>query len=141
MSKQRFTPEEIARSLRVCHGAAASCEGCICADGRVQRSPVECRELETLAADLIEEQAKRIAELEEQARWIPVSERLPDLTEAEKRRIIWDDYAAPVFIAMIKGAKVPTALYFDGEYWYDSDGAMYAVTHWKPMPEGLEVGT
>lgn len=132
MSKQRFTPEEIARSLRVCHGAAASCEGCICADGRVQRSPAECRELEIWAADLIEEQAKRIAELEEQARWIPVSERLPEVDE--------DDVEV---LVMIKGAKESTTLYVndEGEFYAPdgNGGTFYLVTHWKSMPKGPEV--
>lgn len=143
-----FTAEEVVKSLRICHEPSIKdCDSCACSEGH-------CSDLEVIAADLIEAQGKRIRELEElvedrtkdvlfyveREKWIPATERLPELTEEEKRRIIGDDYAAPEFIVMIKGAKKSTVLHFDGEYWYDSEGVVYTVTHWKTMPEGPEVG-
>ncbi len=44
----------------------------------------------------------------------------------------------PEFIVMIEGAKVPTVLYFTGEYWVDDGGIPYSVTHWMPLPEPPE---
>lgn len=145
MNKREFTPEEITKSLRVCiDNAENGCLGCVT---RHLGGNKACDALSEAAADLIEAQAKQIGELEaelaklrEENRWIPVEERMPELTEDEKRRILVDDYAAPEYIVMIEGAKKSTALYFDGEYWYDLGGTVYDVTRWKPMPKGPEVG-
>lgn len=56
--------------------------------------------------------------------WISVSEKLPEKL---------DEY-----IVMIKGAKVPTALWYNpnGELWKTEElGIKYPVTHWMPLPE------
>ncbi|MBQ2920141.1 MAG: DUF551 domain-containing protein [Oscillospiraceae bacterium] len=87
MNERKFTPEEIAKSLRACievgGGSASKCHLCAL-HGRF----FECDcfdELNEQAADMIEAQAKRIGELEaelaklrEENRWVPVEERKPD---------------------------------------------------------------
>ena len=143
MNKREFTPEEIAKSLRVC-AERNRCRECIQYDDAL----AHCVDaLKRKAADLIEAQAKRIGELEaelaklrEKNRWIPVEERMPD-----------EEYAAALaqgdedvmVIAMIRGGDVATALRYDGDIGVfftvdDGEFIVYTVTHWKPMPKGTQ---
>ena len=151
MSKREFTPEEIAKSLRVCCTPKPDrgfipridCESC-----GFKRSPGTCRwDLQRAGAYMIEAQAKRIGELEaelaklrEENRWIPAEERLPD-----------EEYAAALaqgdedvmVIAMIRGGDVATALRYDGDIGVfftvdDVELIAYTVSHWKPMPKRPE---
>ena len=65
--------------------------------------------------------------------WIPCSERLPNeekFIKAYCRNI----YAAE-FIVMIKGATLPTTLYFKNGSWTDMKGNYYNVVAWQPLPE------
>lgn len=65
--------------------------------------------------------------------WIPCSERLPNeekFIKAYCRNI----YAAE-FIVMIKGATLPTTLYFKNGSWTDMEGDYYNVVAWQPLPE------
>jgi hypothetical protein len=79
-----------------------------------------------------------IDRLSEAQRWIPVTERLPEQIQHEN--------GEPVeYIVMIRGAKVPTTLSFDGKEWRDfwrdgSYGTAYIVTHWQPLPAAIEKG-
>ena len=155
MNERKFTPEEIAKSLRVCievgGGSASKCHLCAL-HGRF----FECDcfdELNEQAADMIEAQAKRIGELEaelaklrEENRWIPVEERKPDVEYAAALAKGLDDVEV---IVMIEGAKESTALRYDGAAGVffaveaGDDGGeliLYRVTRWKPMPKGPEVG-
>ena len=70
-------------------------------------------------------------------KWIPVTERLPVITEAQQQRIEEISYLlAPEFNVIIKGATKATTLYCDAEgNWFDMDGTCYTVTHWMPLPE------
>ncbi|MCI8623773.1 MAG: DUF551 domain-containing protein [Provencibacterium sp.] len=62
--------------------------------------------------------------------WINVKDRLPD-----------ENSAFSEFIVMIKDAKYPTLLEYQGrEWWADKDGNNYAVAHWMPLPEPPETG-
>ena len=61
-------------------------------------------------------------------KWIPVTERLPESVNE--------------FIVMIKGAEMPTTLWYDcwSGCWYQpeiegGDGRKYEVTHWMLLPE------
>lgn len=78
--------------------------------------------------DMLEMQA-RIAELETERRWIPVSEGLPELDQ-------------DVF-AVVDGELDRGHFYqqWDGEVFFSSDekGAMMVATHWMPLPELPEV--
>lgn len=135
MSK-KFTPEEIRESLVACY-QKGGCTLCIFGNDPFSCNTEDGKTLGVLAAEAIEEQASEIARLREDRRWIPVEDRLP---YAE-----WDDHAAKYpdedleVLVMIKGAKVPTALYFNDEgefYAFDDYGSetFYLVTHWMPMP-------
>lgn len=64
MSKKTFTPEQIISSLTVCADVDATCDGCVINDSLADSS---CCDLRRAALDLIVSQAKRIAELEEEA--------------------------------------------------------------------------
>lgn len=71
-------------------------------------------------------------------RWIPTEYRLPD-RELEEFREKFGWEGDPELLVMIKGAKVPTTLYYNEEgefYSIDTDGndTYYVVTHWMSMP-------
>lgn len=155
MSK-KYNPEEVIQILRVCNsGNNGDCDGC------PMRGSADCLDYnnERMALEVIEELAAEVArlrgeliqrndellKLQEENRWIPTSERLPDQElEAEPK----DADGKPLLggyecIAQIEGAKRPTALWYchiDGEgVWTDESGEnFYRVTHWKPMPKGSE---
>ena len=77
MSKREFTPEEIAKSLRVCiDNAENGCTGCVTHHLGGNKA---CDALSEAAADMIEAQAKRIGELEGQL--IPKNDELLKLRE------------------------------------------------------------
>lgn len=65
--------------------------------------------------------------------WIPCSERLPNEEEFIKA-YCRNSYAAE-FIVMIKGATLPTTLYFKNGSWTDMKGNYYNVVAWQPLPE------
>lgn len=122
MSKREFTPEEIVESLRVCGE---------CGDGRCDKCAAAgqglsaCLAIFTGAAELIEAQAKRIGELEEQLRWIPVTERMPKLREPVL--VSLDDCVQEAFLLS------------NGEWCCRSTVERFeVVTHWRPMPKGPE---
>lgn len=140
---KKFTPEQVANSLRVCADSHLnSCDGCI---GEGQGC-IGCDTVSRAAADMLVDLVAEVERLREERRWIPTSERLPDQElEAEPK----DADGKPLLggyecIAQIEGAKRPTALWYchiDGEgVWTDESGEnFYPVTHWKPMPKGPEV--
>ena len=39
------------------------------------------------------------------------------------------------YLVLISGAELPTTLTFDGDEWRDSDGNIYVVKYWRPMPK------
>ena len=66
-----MTKDEIVKALRAC--GRGCCDDCVCF-----QNELSCKEKTLGAADLIEQQAARIAGLEAKVpRWIPVTERLP----------------------------------------------------------------
>lgn len=131
-----FTAEEVAKSLRACHGGSSPCcASCICYKhsgyahgGELKPEFYEiCCKLEILAANLIEAQAERIKELEEELRWIPVTERNPDQYQAVQ---IFD---GDVDVACFRFGN------FNTIDQYESD-IITGVTHWKPLSKEPEVG-
>ena len=79
------------------------------------------------AADLIEQQQKRITELEAQVpKWISVDERLPDVLE--------------VRIKLADGSEVNCWAQSDGDFYWKGGGSEmfileHQVTHWMPLKE------
>lgn len=65
--------------------------------------------------------------------WIPCSERLP--SEEEFIKAYCRNIYAAEFIVMIKGATLPTTLYFKNGSWTDMKGNYYNVVAWQPLPE------
>ena len=155
---EKFTPQEIAESLRMCSNPVP-CDGCTSIE---HKGNCDCADwLKRTAADMIEELAAEVEKLQgeliqrndellklqEENRWIPASERNPDRELEEEPK---GEDGKPLLggyecIAQIEGAKRPTALWYchiDGEgVWTDESGEnFYRVTHWKPMPKGPEVG-
>lgn len=147
MKDKKFTPEEITESLRACSSKKFDCRGCI-----YEGKPAYCAmKLKGHAVDLIEAQAKRIAELEElvkdrtkdvlfyaeREKWIPASERLPSPDDGPYST--YEDVSAVSVLAVIEGAEWATELLFDGYDFFDIQGdemIPYRVTHWKPMLKG-----
>ncbi len=121
-----------------------------------------CGEKNHGAADLIEQQAARIAELEAKVpRWIPVTERLPKKGDDELKDCDWVRCIVSV-IWTYSGAGThmfPAPALFDADQkiWHvgqkddpgfsvnalipleDSDGG-YFVAHWMPYPEPPQEG-
>ena len=71
----------------------------------------------------------RIAELEAECRWIPVSERLP---EKQKLTIGFTDNSAYVFFEIVNDDEM-------GLVMYPYQNRKGTVTHWMPLPSTPEV--
>ena len=98
------------------------------------------------AADRIANQSTHIAALQQEieklrgqvSRWIPVTERLPELQS-------WG--ASTVMLGLIKSKNAPSlnklhdltlCVYCDNGIW-SMPGRYVAITHWMPLPEPPEV--
>lgn len=121
-----MTKDEITRALRIC-GNSRKCTECPLGDVKF------CLHImTTCAADLIEQQAARIAELEAKVpRWIPVTERLPEI---EQRVLVLDRHGNAMVrtLRCLAGEKGPS---------FRPDGLVPRkhITHWMPLPGSLEV--
>lgn len=153
-----MTPEEIVKSLRAC--GRVCCDDCVCF-----QENVSCKKKDLGAADLIEQQAARIAELEAKVpRWIPVTERLPK-PETEVLAVCNRNGYIFVVPAIYEDGKIltqdsmwhwneiheyglyneETDDYFIPESWWENrqftpddvynNPVDCAVTHWMPLPE------
>lgn len=133
---KKFTPEEVAASLLKC-ASPVPCEGCISIE---HRGNCDCADwLKRTAADMIKELAAEVAQLREENRWIPTSERLPE-TDDGPFSAYEEEFSVQV-LAVIEGAEWATTLYFDGYDFFDVQGGEaipYRVSRWKPMPRGAE---
>ena len=120
------------RRLKVETGSLA-CMGC----GREHDCGIHGCRIAREAAELIEKLTDRcaryveeIAVLQEREKWVPVTERLP---EVGKRVIVKDDIFCGEAYLSISGD------------WYRYNGTLWAditdspVTHWMLLPDGLEV--
>ena len=77
--------------------------------------------------------------------WVPVSKRLPKApSEAGHYPYHGHDTAADEYIVMIRGAKIPTSLYWTGRKWFSpyglDSGSEYDVVAWMPMPDSYKEG-
>ena len=135
-----MTTEQLVKTLRYC-STVGMCDGCWLTTIQKEFGAPFCDDkLKQKAADLIEQQAARIKELETKApRWIPVTERLPE-------------NGVPVLINYIgnsDGKYHPdaTAVWTDyGCFWWegsleDCDAEVAVpITHWMPLPEAPKEG-
>lgn len=156
-----MTTEQIVKALRVC-GESRFCKECPSNELKDTMGVYPCADLLMMkAADLIEQQAARIAELEAKVpRWIPVTERLPMKGEDGRRdsdwvhcivSVIWT-YGSNFADAETHVFSAPALFDADQKIWSvgstdessfsvnalipleDSDGG-YFVTHWIPYPK------
>ena len=81
---------------------------------------------------------KRIAELEEKQRWIPVSERLPEFGTSI---LFYDSILEKInkgTCTALGGNKNNLQWYTDDNLFYHGNRCEY-ITHWMPLPEPPEV--
>ena len=123
------------RRLKVETGSLA-CMGC----GREHDCGIHGRQIAREAADLIEKltdrcarYAEEIAVLQEREKWVPVTERLPE---------VWrNDETAELVIYMIYSPDFGVDI---GNYHAKAGKWLCmalpcTVTHWRPLPDGPEV--
>lgn len=78
----------------------------------------------------------------EPQKWIPAAERLPEIPKGCD--VYWcsecGDVSADEYIVMIKGATLPTALFWDGKHWFDINGeqTLFPVIAWMQFPEAYK---
>ena len=132
-----MTNEEFLTALRCC--MHTECSKCPLSNG--DPMDIECvRELVRTAADLIEKLTERcaryaeeIAVLQEREKWVPVTERLPE---------VWrNDETAELVNYMIYSPDFGVDI---GNYHAKAGKWLCValpctVTHWRPLPDGPEV--
>ena len=139
-----MTTAEILTSLRCC--AALNGYGCdVCPARELTGTEMRpCSDAPKIAAaDLIEQltdrcarYAEEIAVLQERTRWIPVEERLPEVSNS------WG--VSDIVLCIISdpsGYPPPNpglCVYLEDGRW-TCHGQIVRVTHWMPLPEGPEV--
>ena len=95
----------------------------------------------TDAASALEAADKRIAELEEAQRWIPVEERLPAVSEyrnGDKFKSMDSNELVP-FLVCCEDTEIPFRAFYDGKNWGDGWGKQN-VTHWRKLPQPPQKG-
>lgn len=123
-----YSTAELVTALRLCAAdgldgrSAVRCDECVmtCADGKL------CYDnLNRLAADRLEELERENRELRERNRWRAVSEELPKVGELVQT--ISDE-----------GVREGCWLNVNGWWWLSIGISTKDVTHWRPVPKGLE---
>ena len=142
-----MTTEQIVKSLRAC--GRNCCDDCVCF-----KENMLCKVKDLEAADLIEQQAARIAELEAKVlRWIPVTERLPEAKEGNLSGIAMVLVTVqPYFLTDEPATPYATSAAYDIEQRifdvgglgavnavpFESDKPRLTITHWMPLPEAAK---
>lgn len=135
--------EEILTALRCC--VHTECRKCPLDNG--DPMDIECvSEMVGTAADLIEKltdrcarYAEEIAVLQEREKWVPVTERLPEIEELEE-----GGGMSKVVLGIVKhdsGFPPPNpcfCVYLSDGRWM-LRGEPVTVTHWRPLPDWPEV--
>lgn len=119
MTQDNITPEELVKELRDCEDDCMEC-------------PIAVREVSCLvlatAADLIEQQAEKIKELQAKVpRWIPVTKKIPP-----------DQEEVLVLTRSKNGVRNVDKGYWAIDHFIHRGRA--EVTHWMPLPGWLEEG-
>lgn len=147
-----MTTEQLVKALRYC-SAVGMCDDCWLTTIQKEFGAPFCDDkLKQEAADLIEQQAARIAELEAKVpRWIPVTERLPEAKEGN-----WSGIARVLvtvqpycFLTDEPATPYATSAAYDIEQRifdvgglgainavpFESDKPRLTITHWVPYPK------
>ena len=139
MSKNKdYSPENIVKALRICR-KDSGCTGCplrgykFCV-GNMKKTAADLieeqqREIERLQNDLILKNDE-LLKLREENRWIPVGEQLPE------------EFVS-VLVCIPSENPLPTVkeAYLANGAWATKMAIFFMeeVSHWKPMPKGVEV--
>ena len=124
-----MTKDEIVKALRAC--GSNCCYDCVCF-----KKEIPCKEKNLGAADLIEQQAARIAEQEAKVpRWIPVEERLPEVHQNTRKSDAMLVYTRRklFMVAVWNGIDWLAPMDF-WDAWGDE------IVYWMPLPEAPKEG-
>ena len=133
--------EEIVKALRACN--VMDCGNCPAGLDLPLDGPTCYERLLPEAADALDQlldrcarYAEEIAVLQEKTRWVPVTERLPEVSNS------WgvSDIVLCI-ISDLSGYPPPNpglCVYLEDGRW-TCHGQIVWVTHWMPLPEGPEV--
>lgn len=144
--------DDIIKALECCKDRR--CEGCvreinhyvdesICRLDLIEHALhlINCqkKEIETQAVNMeaLETGTKREKErADRQSRWIPVTERLPEICE---NVIVYVVYHSSRYVNVIRSV-VPAYYTEDGFWMYGRGIRLQNVTHWMPLPDAPEEG-
>lgn len=131
-----MTTEQIVKALRVC-GESRFCKECPSNELKDTMGVYPCADLLMMkAADLIEQQAARIAKLEAKVpRWIPVTERLPEVHQNTRKSEAMLVYTRRklFMVAIWNGIDWLAPMDF-WDAWGDE------IVYWMPLPEAAKEG-
>ena len=122
--------EELIKALRHCR-ENGNCDTCEYNTG----DNADC--IDTMMADA----AAALEAADKAQRWIPVSERLPDVSEyrnGDKFKSMDSNELVP-FLVCCEDTEIPFRAFYDGKNWGDGWGKQN-VTHWLPLPQPPEKG-
>lgn len=126
-----MTTEQLVKTLRYC-STVGMCDGCWLTTIQKEFGAPFCDDkLKQEAADVIEQQAARIAELEAKApRWIPVTERLPEVHQNTRKSDAMLVYTRRklFMVAVWNGIDWLAPMDF-WNAWGDE------IVYWMPLPE------
>ena len=129
-----MTTGQIVKALRVC-GESRFCKECPSNELKDTMGVYPCADLLMMkTADLIEQQAERIAELEAKVpRWIPVTERLPEVHQNTRKSEAMLVYTRRklFMVAIWNGIDWLAPMDF-WDAWGDE------IVYWMPLPEAAK---
>lgn len=136
-----MTTEKLVKTLRYC-STVGMCDDCWLKTIQEEFGAPFCDDkLKQKAADLIEQQAARIAELEANVpKWIPCSERVPELPNGRRcnRAVIVcvRGHVMPLIYerSIVRGKTVERWKWMWDRICDDPE----SITHWMPLPEPPE---
>lgn len=130
-----MTTEQLVKTLRYC-STVGMCDDCWLTTIQKEFGAPFCDDkLKQKAADVIEQQAARIAELEAKVpRWIPVTERLPEVHQNTRKSDVMLVYTRRklFMVAIWNGIDWLAPMDF-WDAWGDE------IVYWMPLPEQPEM--
>lgn len=121
--------EEVPEEERPIYGADTmnSCD--------VDRVGLDGADLIEKLADRCARYAEEIAVLQEKTRWVPVTERLPELQSWGASTVVLGLIKSENALSLNKLHDLTLCVYCDNGIW-SMPGRYAAITHWMPLPEG-----